>query len=139
MSKFQLFDYAGWGEFAATEVHMSQSVRVGDRIEISGQGKFGILNTLEVPCANQRLQAQIENAFANVDLALKNAGASKGVGQAYKVVSYHCPLGEKTTELMVKAFRKHFPDHRPLWTEIGVAKLGLPDMKVEIEVVAVAD
>jgi enamine deaminase RidA (YjgF/YER057c/UK114 family) len=28
------------------------------------------------------------------------------------------------------------PDHAPLWTEIGVTKLGAPGMNVEIEVSA---
>lgn len=28
------------------------------------------------------------------------------------------------------------PNHQPIWTEIGVAKLGLDEMRVEIEVSA---
>lgn len=33
-------------------------------------------------------------------------------------------------------FEKWMPNHAPIWTEIGVKRLGAPDMRVEIEVVA---
>jgi enamine deaminase RidA (YjgF/YER057c/UK114 family) len=31
------------------------------------------------------------------------------------------------------------PDHRPIWTQVGVASLGLETMKVEIEVEALTE
>ena len=37
---------------------------------------------------------------------------------------------------MGECFAKWMPDHKPIWTEIGVAKLGLDEMRVEIEVSA---
>lgn len=37
---------------------------------------------------------------------------------------------------MVRNFKKWMPDHQPLWTCVGVSRLGLDDMRVEIEVVA---
>ena len=37
---------------------------------------------------------------------------------------------------MTENFRKYMPDHRPIWTEIGVKQLGAPGMRVEVEVVA---
>lgn len=37
---------------------------------------------------------------------------------------------------MTANFRKYMPDHQPIWTEIGVQKLGADGMNVEIEVVA---
>jgi enamine deaminase RidA (YjgF/YER057c/UK114 family) len=33
--------------------------------------------------------------------------------------------------------RLHMPDHRPVWTCVEIRKLGVPGMKVEIEVEAV--
>lgn len=39
--------------------------------------------------------------------------------------------------LMVEGFKKHMPGHMPIWTMIGVKQLALPEMHVEIEVVAV--
>jgi len=136
MSNLQYFNYAGWGDIAAKELHYSQAVKVGDRIELSGQGGWPTSGDLNLPDSEE---AQIENAFINIEAALKKAGAPRGLGQVFRVTSYHCPLGEQTTDLMVAAFRKYFPEHRPIWTEIGVTKLGLPTMKVEIEVVAIAE
>ena len=37
---------------------------------------------------------------------------------------------------MTEGFRKWIPNHKPIWTQIGVKQLGAPDMHVEIEVVA---
>lgn len=37
---------------------------------------------------------------------------------------------------MVKGFRKWMPNHKPLWTVVGVTRLAEDDMRVEIEVVA---
>jgi len=45
-------------------------------------------------------------------------------------------IGEKTTEAMVRNLRKWCPDHKPIWTMVGVASLALEAMKVEIDVIA---
>lgn len=37
---------------------------------------------------------------------------------------------------MVRNFKRYMPDHQPLWTCVGVPRLGEDDMRVEIEVVA---
>lgn len=66
---------------------------------------------------------------------MRTAGG-KGWEQVYRVNSYHIPLDEKALNAMVKGFRKWCPNHKPLWTCIGVPQLGLAAMKVEIEVVA---
>ena len=78
---------------------------------------------------------QIEQAFKNVDLNLRNAGG-KGWSQVFRINSYHVPLEEETLELMSKAIEKWMPNHRPIWTTVGVPNLGLKEMLVEIEVVA---
>lgn len=38
MSQLTYYAYPGWGPTAQKELHYSQAVRVGDRIECSGQG-----------------------------------------------------------------------------------------------------
>jgi enamine deaminase RidA (YjgF/YER057c/UK114 family) len=78
-------------------------------------------------------EAQINQAFANVDLALKTAGG-KGWSQVFRVTSYHIPLNNEAMELMVAGFKKWCPEHQPIWTCVGVTKLALDDMRVEIEV-----
>lgn len=37
---------------------------------------------------------------------------------------------------MKENLEKWFPDHRPIWTAVGVEKLAFPEMLIEIEAVA---
>lgn len=81
------------------------------------------------------LDEQIDQAFANVDLTLKAAGGT-GWNQVFKVISLHVDLDERATKAMVRNYEKWMPNHCPTWTQYGVAALGLPAMKVEIDVIA---
>jgi enamine deaminase RidA (YjgF/YER057c/UK114 family) len=85
--------------------------------------------------SDTNLDTQIQQAFANVDLNLKDAGG-KGWSQVFRVNSYHVPLNNEALTIMVREFKKWMPDHSPIWTCVGVARLGEDDMRVEIEVVA---
>jgi enamine deaminase RidA (YjgF/YER057c/UK114 family) len=38
---------------------------------------------------------------------------------------------------MSKLFRHYMPNHAPIWTQVGVAALGLPTMRIEIRVTAI--
>jgi enamine deaminase RidA (YjgF/YER057c/UK114 family) len=56
------------------------------------------------------------------------------------VNSYHVPeadgrIGAVTAEV-VRQFRLRIPNHKPIWTCLGVAVLGDPGMRVEIRVTA---
>ena len=85
---------------------------------------------------SQDLDTEIDQAFSNVELALKAAGG-KGWSQVYSVRSYHLPVDDAATSAMVRNFQQWCgSEHHPIWTEIGVASLGLPTMRVEIEVEA---
>lgn len=70
-----------------------------------------------------------------MELALKTAGG-KGWSQVYRVNSYHVPINNEALEAMLRNFKKYMPNHQPLYTCIGVPRLGEDDMRVEIEVVA---
>jgi enamine deaminase RidA (YjgF/YER057c/UK114 family) len=84
----------------------------------------------------KEINEQIDQAFANVDLNLKDAGG-KGWSQVFRVNSYHIPLNDEALEAMVRNFRKWMgPNHQPIWTVVGVTRLGDDDMRVEIEVSA---
>ncbi|CAG8274514.1 unnamed protein product [Penicillium olsonii] len=131
MSHLQYYVYPGYGEASQKNLRYSQAVRIGDRIETSGQGGWDP-ETSKIPT---EINAQIDQAFANVHLALTQAGG-KGWSQVFRVNSYHLPLNDEAMHAMVRSFRKYMPDHEPLWTCIGVARLGYDDMRVEIEVVA---
>lgn len=83
----------------------------------------------------KEINAQIDLAFANVERCLKDAGG-KGWSQVYRVNSYHVPINDEALSAMVRNFKKYMPDHQPIWTCVGVTRLGEDDMRVEIEVVA---
>lgn len=81
------------------------------------------------------INEQIDQAFKTVDHTLKHAGG-KGWPQVFRVNSYHVPLNNEAIAAMSRNFKRWMPDHQPIWTCVGVARLGEDDMRVEIEVVA---
>jgi enamine deaminase RidA (YjgF/YER057c/UK114 family) len=88
------------------------------------------------------LLEEIDQAFSNVQLALQDAGVKEGWGGVFRVNSYHVGFeGEENKEevlgRLVENLKKYCPGHAPIWTCVGVAALGLPGMRVEIEAVAV--
>ena len=78
------------------------------------------------------LDAEIDQAFANVDFTLRDAGG-KGWNQVFRINSYHVPLDDAGMAAMTRNFHRWMPEHKALWTCIGVPKLGLDEMRVEIE------
>ncbi|KAK6224294.1 endoribonuclease L-PSP [Colletotrichum tabaci] len=133
MSGLQYFSYEGYGVNLLKDMHYSQAVRVGDTIEISGQGGWDP-KTGEV--ASDLLQ-EIDQAFENVDLTLRDAGG-EGWSQVFRIRLY--ALDEAWTPegmgRMVENIKKWAPDHAPILTGIGASKLGQPGMRVEVEVSA---
>lgn len=147
MAHCDYYSYKGTGEDNLKRLGYNQAVRLGRRIEISGQGNASQLIehtwftdytqggwhhvTAKIPTD---INEQIDQAFFNVDHVLKDAGG-KGWPQVFKVVSYHLPLNNEAMEAMTRNFKK-WMHHQPLWTCVGVTRLGRDDMRVEIEVVA---
>ncbi|RYP26947.1 hypothetical protein DL767_007869 [Monosporascus sp. MG133] len=131
MADLQYYAYNGVGKRNQERYGYQQAVRVGDRIECAGQGGWdpetGVINT--------DINAQIEQAFANVDLCLKDAGG-KGWSQVFRINSYHVPLNNEAVEAMKRGLKKWMPNHKPIWTTVGVQRLAEDDMRVEIEVSA---
>src|SRR5689334_19438273 len=79
----------GYGEKAHELLHYNQAVRIGDRVEISGQGGWG--DDFVVP---QSLEDEIRQAFENVERTLNTVGASWS--DVIHVNSYHV-LGDGQT------------------------------------------
>ncbi|KAK3295178.1 endoribonuclease L-PSP [Chaetomium fimeti] len=132
MSSLKYLDYSPFTRTLSDQSHYSQAVRLGDRIECSGQGGWDP-ETGAIPAD---LPAEIEQAFANVDACLRSAGG-RGWGQVYKVNLYTTELSEAAFTAWAACMRKWAgEDHRPLLTGVAVAGLGVPGMRVEIEVVA---
>lgn len=175
----------GLGDVAANNHHI-EVVRIGDRIEMSGQGRlliticadsltvclrfssimppffashvlyYGkIINVLNKPSLLHTgghdpqtgevppdLSTEISNAFSTISdvikYALRDQSVTNGWDKVFKVVSYHVNLKEtdkEVLELMVQEMRKLCPEHRPVWTLIGVERLAEERMRVEVEVV----
>ncbi|OOQ82293.1 L-PSP endoribonuclease family protein [Penicillium brasilianum] len=131
MAHLQFYNYEGVGEKNQQDYWYSQAVRIGDRIECAGQGgwdpKSGEIS--------QEINAEIDQAFENVDLNLKHAGGN-GWDQVFRVNSYHVPMDNEALGAMVRNFKKWMPGHQPIWTCVGVPSLAQDNMHVEIEVVA---
>jgi enamine deaminase RidA (YjgF/YER057c/UK114 family) len=136
MANPQFFDTPGYGDIARTRNSYRQALRIGDRVEISGQGGWDADFTLSVTS----LEEEIVRACDNVGKTLAEAGASWR--DVVNVRSYHVPtadgvIGDEHMLVMVDQFRKRFGEGLPLWTAVGVKALALPDQQVEIEVVAI--
>jgi enamine deaminase RidA (YjgF/YER057c/UK114 family) len=122
----------GIKEFAEASYY-SQSVDMGNgTVKASGQGGWSIEGG-PLGGLPEDAQAQVDAAFANVDHVLRAVGL--GVGDVYLVRSYHTNIDE-TMGLVTEAMRRLIPTHRPIWTAIGVTRLGHPSMQIEIEVEA---
>ena len=130
MSKPQYFVTPGYGERQLRLYHYSQAVKSGNRLETSGQGGWN--DHWEFP---ESLTDEIAQAFRNVERTLATAGA--GWEHVIQVNSYHVGFPEEVNQAMTERFRHYMPDHAPIWTALGVAALGDPQMRVEIGVTAV--
>ncbi|MFE9786768.1 Rid family hydrolase [Nocardia salmonicida] len=124
----------GYGQTLFDLLHYRQALRVGDRVDISGQGGWD--DDITFPAS---LEDEIVRAFENVEKTLATVGATWR--DVVAVDSFHLPtaedeIGDEHTRVMVEQFRKRMGDRAPIWTQIGVAALGAPGMRVEIRVTA---
>lgn len=134
-SDVQFFVTPGYGENFAADRHYSQAVRIGDRVEISGQGGWD--DDLNFP---ESLEDEIIQAFDNVERTLGTAGASWRdviAVDSYHVLSQPDETFDAHNDVMISQYRRRMPDRRPIWTETGVAALADPAMRIEIRVSAV--
>ncbi|MFJ8790627.1 Rid family hydrolase [Streptomyces sp. NPDC102462] len=131
------FATPGYGETQLERMHYSQAVRIGNRVEISGQGGWD--DNWAFP---DSLEDEIVRAFDNVERTLATAGATWR--DVIHVNSYHLPeapgfIGDTHNRVMVEQFRKRMGDRAPIWTETGVPALGAAGMRVEIRVTAIVE
>lgn len=124
------------GQKLSDSFNYSQVVRIPgtNTIKCSGQGGWdpqtGAIDAKDYA-------GQVELAFKNIDTVLQAAG-SRGWEDVYLVRSYHINIDESLSECS-KMFKKYCPNHRPVYTAVGVPRLGLPEMQIEIEVEAYID
>jgi enamine deaminase RidA (YjgF/YER057c/UK114 family) len=123
----------GYGERLHKALHYSQALRIGDRVEISGQGGWN--DDLQIP---ESIEEEIAQAFRNVQRTLATAGA--GWEHVVHVNSYHVGgFPPVVNETMSRLFRHYMPERAPIWTQLGVEELGLPTMRIEIRVTAITE
>ncbi|MBI5336783.1 MAG: hypothetical protein HZB45_03770 [Mycolicibacterium rufum] len=137
MSDVEFFVTPGYGEMFRDTRHYSQAVRIGDRVEISGQGGWD--DDLNFP---DSLADEIARAFENVERTLAAAGASWR--DVVHVNSYHvagagAAIDPVHAEVMVDQLRTWMPERMPIWTATGVSALAATGMRVEIRVAAVVE
>lgn len=150
MSHLRYTDGTPLGAQFGAMCHYSQAVVLPSGIvKLSGQGGWDPLTGSLSPAAKEGeedpkekefldVSTQIDNALASIETLLRNAGCSNGWSDVYQVRSYHTNLDSDAFFTMVaKIKEKCGDDHRPIWTAVGIDKLGLEGMKVEIEVEAI--
>lgn len=131
MDKPEFFVTPGYGEKFRKALHYSQAVKIGNRIEISGQGGWN--DDIQFP---ESLEDEIALAFRNVERTLATAGASWA--DVVHVNTYHVGgFPPVVNETIAKLYRHYMPNHAPIWTEVGVEALGAPQMRFEIRVTAI--
>ncbi|MGI6246951.1 MAG: RidA family protein [Pseudochelatococcus sp.] len=131
MEKPEFIVTPGFGEKFRESLHFSNAVKIGNRVETSGQGGWN--DDLEIP---EAIDEEIAAAFRNIGLILAAAGATWD--HVVHVNTYHVggfpPI---VNETIVRLYRQYMPNHAPIWTQVGVEALGLPTMRFEIRVTAI--
>jgi enamine deaminase RidA (YjgF/YER057c/UK114 family) len=117
MNQPEFFVTPGYGEHMLNELHFSQAVKIGDRVETSGQGGWD--GNLQIP---ELLADEITQALRNVERTLATAGTSWE--HVVHVNSYHVGgFPPEVNEMMGRLYRHYMPKHAPIWTQIGVVAI----------------
>lgn len=125
-------NYAG-AESKSESFHYSQAVKVGNIVKISGQGGWDAEGNMASGASKQ-----VQLALGNVERALRAADCKLSWKNVYAIRSYHTNIDE-SAEFCIEGWQRVMPRHRPVWTCVGVTKLGIEGMEIEIEVEALID
>ena len=79
---------------------------------------------------NSSIEAEMEAIFNCLDAALKHAGVSTGLFQAFRIVSYLVNPAHES--VMQEIFKRRFPGHTPTWTMVIVKEINVPGMSAEL-------
>lgn len=102
---------------------------VGNQVFLSGQAS---INELGEIVGEGDVWAQMEQAMANIERALIAAGS--GIDRIFKITIYLTDMSnfDKVLELR----KKYFTAPWPADTTVGVQSLALPELLVELDVIA---
>ena len=105
------------------------AIRAGNTLYLAGQ----VARDEHGAVVGQDAAAQARQVYTNIGRVLAAAGARWT--DVVKVTTY---LVDRANSQAVSAVRfEHFGDHRPPHTGLIVAGLGSPELKVEVDVIAV--
>ncbi len=110
---------------------ISPGWRVGDLLFLSGQAAIDEQGQI---VGSDDFDAQLKQTFVNIDRVLHAAGSSRD--QIVKVTIYLTDM--KNFPKIVEARKFYFADPYPADTIVEVKTLALPDLMVEIDVIATA-
>ena len=107
---------------------LSQAIRAGDQLFVSGQAGYGDDGRI----VEGGFRAQGEQAFANLDRALRAGGS--GLDRVVKVTIYVTDMSHfpEVVELRRKFFREPYPAD----TIVEVKGLYTPEAMIEIDAIA---
>jgi enamine deaminase RidA (YjgF/YER057c/UK114 family) len=125
------FDATGPGQVFSNTYHYAQTVVLdGGVVKASGQGGWDLQGNLDPDDIHKQTQLAIEN----VDRVLREAGL-RGWEDVYSLHSYHTDISQ-SFEVVSNGLKERIPNHRPIWTAVGVAALAVPTMRIELQVEA---
>jgi len=113
-------------------IGFSRAVRAGDTVYVSGTVAWGPDGNLVGP---GDVYAQAKQAIANIEAALRQAGAT--LQDVVRTRIYLTDISH--WEEAARAHREAFGDVRPASSLLEVSRLAGPEMLVEIEAVAVTE
>lgn len=79
---------------------------------------------------NSSVRAEFEAIFDCLDAALKNAGVSRGLAEAFRLVSYL--VNPEHESFMQEIFKLRFPGHTPTWVLVIVKEINVAGMRAEL-------
>ena len=111
---------------------IAQAYRVGDLIYVSGQASIDDAGNV---VGIGDFDAQAERTFANLARVLEAGGS--GLSKIVKVNIYLKDMGNFPKILDLR--ERYFTPPYPADTIVEISALGLPELEIEIEAVALAD
>ncbi len=120
-----LHDPTAWG--------YSHTARVeGPASLVFVAGQFG--SNSDGSVVSGAFAAQVEQAFANLETALRAHGLS--LSDVVQLRTYVVGLDFDALGAITQAIKGHWPDTPPTQTVLGVAALATPEIRFEVEAVA---
>jgi len=109
----------------------AHAIRCGDTLYIAGQVAFDEQNQI-VGVGDPRLQA--EQVWRNIELAVEAAGGT--IANVVKITIFLKDIRHAAAEISIRE-RLFKPGRFPVCTQVQVANLGLPELLMEVDAVAV--